>query len=58
MDAAKLDQLNHITLPSGISLEANVTRPSYNESTAMQVDKKMAVCLHPWSWLGGQKDDP
>ena len=56
MDATILDQLNHITLPSGISLEANLTRPSYNEST--QADKKLAICLHPWSWLGGQKDDP
>jgi uncharacterized protein len=46
---------NRITLPSGISLEASIAQPSYDERPA---ERKLAICLHPWSWLGGQKDDP
>ena len=56
MEETILDQLNRITLPSGISLEASIAQPSYEESTD-RVGRKLAICLHPWSWLGGQKDD-
>ena len=39
-----------ITLPSGLSLDV---------AFAPEEDRpKLAVCLHPWSWLGGTKDDP
>ncbi|KAF8071755.1 Alpha/Beta hydrolase protein [Lyophyllum atratum] len=42
-----------VKLPSGISLEVEIAPPS-----AMAESVKLAICLHPWSWLGGQKDDP
>ena len=58
MDEAILDQLNRITLSSGISLEASIAQPFYDESTDRPADRKLAICLHPWSWLGGRKDDP
>ena len=53
-----LDQLNRITLPSGISLEASIAEPSYDGLTDSPANRKLAICLHPWSWLGGRKDDP
>jgi len=46
-----------IILPSGISLQADLWKPSNLDSTSGE-DNKLAVCLHPWSWLGGRKEDP
>ncbi|KZT29718.1 alpha/beta-hydrolase [Neolentinus lepideus HHB14362 ss-1] len=47
---------NHlITLPSGTILHADAVGPS---SGVPDDPCKIAVCLHPWSWLGGSKDDP
>jgi alpha/beta superfamily hydrolase len=34
-------------------LEASITQPTHRPA-----DRKLAICLHPWSWLGGRKDDP
>ena len=51
------ERLNRITLPSGISLEVSIAQPSYDEPTDGPTESKLAICLHPWSWLGGQKDD-
>ena len=44
-----------ITLPSGLSLEAQLSAPG---TAARQTTNKLAICLHPWSWLGGRMDDP
>ncbi|KAI0359750.1 alpha/beta-hydrolase [Trametes cingulata] len=40
-----------VQLPSGSTLEYVFLHVS-GDST------KLAVCLHPWSWLGGRMDDP
>jgi len=44
-----------IELDSGLRLEANFWVPSINLGNQ---GNKIAICLHPWSWLGGRKDDP
>ncbi|KDR76343.1 hypothetical protein GALMADRAFT_247740 [Galerina marginata CBS 339.88] len=46
-----------IVLPSGISLQADLWKPSDHVSNSGG-GNKLAVCLHPWSWLGGRKEDP
>lgn len=38
---------------NGIQLEGSLER----RSTATS-EGKLAVCLHPWSWLGGRMNDP
>lgn len=43
-----------IPLPTGVSLEVDFIRPLH----AGEGGQRLAVSLHPWSWLGGQKDDP
>ncbi|KAF9466548.1 Alpha/Beta hydrolase protein [Collybia nuda] len=45
--------LELINLPNGACLEAKLDFP---RSRGQQ--SKLAVCLHPWSWLGGRMDDP
>ncbi|KAJ7178569.1 Alpha/Beta hydrolase protein [Mycena crocata] len=42
-----------VPLRTGVSLEVKLSPPP----TAHD-DHKLAVCLHPWSWLGGQMNDP
>ncbi|KAI0671843.1 alpha/beta-hydrolase [Trametes maxima] len=42
--------LEYILLQSGRSRAAGSAAPKEPE--------KLAVCLHPWSWLGGSLDDP
>lgn len=57
--AAELDHYPEelvIDLPSGINLEADLWRPQV--PTSDQEGNKFAICLHPWSWLGGRKEDP
>ncbi|KAG2024010.1 hypothetical protein CC2G_001611 [Coprinopsis cinerea AmutBmut pab1-1] len=44
-----------IELPTGVSLDCTWLKPS---STTEEHPQRLAVCLHPWSWLGGQKNDP
>ncbi|KAF8905042.1 Alpha/Beta hydrolase protein [Gymnopilus junonius] len=51
--AYSLESLD-IVLPSGVILKADLFKPSNLASGP----NKLAVCLHPWSWLGGRKDDP
>ncbi|KAI0789879.1 alpha/beta-hydrolase [Abortiporus biennis] len=45
-----------IKLPSGLELEVTLSIPQQNINEESLV--KLAVCLHPWSWLGGRMDDP
>ena len=45
-----------IKLTSGLTLEASLSVPP--ERLAGATEKRLAVCLHPWSWLGGKMDDP
>jgi len=42
-----------VPLRTGVSLEVKLSPPP-NASNA----RKLAVCLHPWSWLGGRWNDP
>lgn len=44
-----------ITLPSGLSLELALEKPNHSETDG---NNKLAVLLHPWSWLGGCMYDP
>lgn len=45
-----------ILLPSGLKLEASLSVPPDRLTGASE--RKLAICLHPWSWLGGRMDDP
>ncbi|KAL1745594.1 Alpha/Beta hydrolase protein [Schizophyllum fasciatum] len=50
-----------LTIPAspGIQLEAILSSPSSSSSaTSNTSGNKVAVCLHPWSWLGGRMADP
>lgn len=40
-----------VQLSTGVSLEVELTEYPREQG-------KLAVCLHPWSWLGGRMDDP
>ncbi|KAJ7227061.1 Alpha/Beta hydrolase protein, partial [Mycena pura] len=42
-----------IPLSTGISLEVKLLPPPTTSN-----EHKLAVCLHPWSWLGGRMNDP
>lgn len=44
-----------IQLPSGVSLEADLEAPPNGPS---EQENKLAILLHPWSWLGGNMNDP
>ncbi|GJE94577.1 alpha/beta hydrolase [Phanerochaete sordida] len=44
-----------IVLPSGLKLEVSLSLPPETLSSPLS---KLAICLHPWSWLGGRMDDP
>jgi len=44
-----------ISLPHGVSLEADLEVPTGSQSTQ---ENKLAILLHPWSWLGGRMNDP
>lgn len=45
-----------VSLPSGVALQTDIWKPS--NSLQDGEGNKLAVCLHPWSWLGGRKEDP
>ncbi|KAJ3526139.1 hypothetical protein NMY22_g10285 [Coprinellus aureogranulatus] len=56
-----------LELPTGVSVQYTLTPPpnsppgSPTYSAIGNVDvqgKKVAVCLHPWAWLGGRMNDP
>ncbi|KAF5326980.1 hypothetical protein D9619_004816 [Psilocybe cf. subviscida] len=46
-----------IHLPSGVTLQSDIWKPA-NEVSLNPEATKVAICLHPWSWLGGRKEDP
>jgi len=43
-----------LQLPSGLRLEASLSVPQEGQNN----ERKLAICLHPWSRLGGSMDDP
>ncbi|KAI0649008.1 alpha/beta-hydrolase [Trametes meyenii] len=47
-----------VQLHSGTTLEYILLRPGRPADSAPKEPEKLAVCLHPWSWLGGRMDDP
>ncbi|KAJ3510086.1 hypothetical protein NLJ89_g4874 [Agrocybe chaxingu] len=47
-----------VDLPSGVCLEVDLWKPSHRPAQGNPACNKLAVCLHPWSWLGGRKEDP
>lgn len=47
-----------IDLCPGLSLEIDLSRPTSDISETQNVGNKLAICLHPWSWLGGRMNDP
>ncbi|KAI1796933.1 alpha/beta-hydrolase [Ganoderma leucocontextum] len=52
-----------VRLPSGTTLEYTLIQPRSSSSRPdlredQHVAKKLAICLHPWSWLGGRMNDP
>ncbi|KAJ3551301.1 hypothetical protein NP233_g13105 [Leucocoprinus birnbaumii] len=50
-----LEQIT-VPIPTGVSLQVDLIKPFPPVSSGG--GRKLAVCLHPWSWLGGRKDDP
>lgn len=51
-----------VDLPSGTRLECHVSLAPASAHTADELDDadqgKLALCLHPWAWLGGRMEDP
>ncbi|KAF9565206.1 alpha/beta-hydrolase [Agrocybe pediades] len=43
-----------VSIPTGVSLQTDLWQPSHPAGD----NNKLAVLLHPWSWLGGRKEDP
>lgn len=43
-----------IPLPTGVSLETDLDYPPESSHEG----NKLAILLHPWSWLGGNMNDP
>ncbi|THH15337.1 hypothetical protein EW146_g5118 [Bondarzewia mesenterica] len=65
MNADSYHQLAHnfpnsIVLPSGVELETTFTPAPFchDGDNAESSSVKLAVCLHPWSRLGGNMNDP
>ncbi|KIJ89671.1 hypothetical protein K443DRAFT_618900, partial [Laccaria amethystina LaAM-08-1] len=50
-----LPNVEVIDLLTGVSLEAILLKPP---ATTHSQETKLAICLHPWSWLGGRMKDP
>ncbi|QRW03773.1 hypothetical protein RhiLY_02772 [Ceratobasidium sp. AG-Ba] len=46
-----------VPLPAGHALELDIYSPPQDNTDARPA-QKIAVLCHPWSWLGGCKDDP
>jgi hypothetical protein len=44
-----------VPLSTSVSLEVDLIKPTLSRTND---NRKLAICLHPWSWLGGRKDDP
>ncbi|KAI9000443.1 alpha/beta-hydrolase [Trametes punicea] len=48
-----------VKLPSGTTLEYVLLESSaLHAGDVFEQPKKLAICLHPWSWLGGRMNDP
>jgi hypothetical protein len=53
-----------VELQSGLKLEATITPPGpvtemdEERGAAALPGQRLAICLHPWARLGGNKDDP
>ena len=53
-----------LELPSGLKLEATITPPGpvtemdEERGAAALPGQRLAIGLHPWARLGGNKDDP
>jgi alpha/beta superfamily hydrolase len=45
-----------VALSTGTKLEIDLEMPS--GVTELDADKGLAICLHPWSFLGGRMGDP
>lgn len=66
MEGTRLTRLSDgqqlVDLPSGTRLECHVSLAPASAHTADELDDadqgKLAVCLHPWAWLGGRMEDP
>ncbi|KAG8808539.1 hypothetical protein FRB91_004909 [Serendipita sp. 411] len=43
-------------LPTGVTIEADLISPLPSASSVTPY--RLAVLCHPWSWLGGRKEDP
>jgi len=52
-----MSNIQFIKLPTGVTLEAELSEP-LTIPESHDDGNNLAVCLHPWSWLGGQMDDP
>ncbi|KAL0954829.1 hypothetical protein HGRIS_003774 [Hohenbuehelia grisea] len=50
--------MSTIDLESGISLEVELFKPPLRNPDAQGSSNKLAILLHPWSWLGGRMNDP
>ncbi|KAF9496816.1 alpha/beta-hydrolase [Pleurotus eryngii] len=50
--SAALEERKVVSLSNGGQLELELKYSRNPDS------RKLAVCLHPWSWLGGRMDDP
>lgn len=48
-------ELMLIQLPTGVSLQVQLESPAESSSAS---ETKLAILLHPWSWLGGNMRDP
>ena len=46
-----------IDLETGVSLEYKLVNPT-SAAPSDEKPQKVAICLHPWSWFGGQMNDP
>ncbi|KAG9099610.1 hypothetical protein FRC06_005099 [Ceratobasidium sp. 370] len=58
MDLSELDpDTELVSLPAGHALEVDVYTPQRTDADA-RTAQKVAVLCHPWSWLGGCKEDP
>lgn len=53
-----------LELPSGVKLDATMTPPGpvtemdEERGVAALPGQRLAICLHPWARLGGNKEDP
>lgn len=45
-----------VEISTGYKLELNILEPPGSKSH--DIGKRLAICLHPWSVLGGRMNDP